>query len=239
MNQFLATPLRAPLLAEVEAHLDKMKQSKTSFSRTIDGVLVEWQAAGTQGNLFATFNGTRVRYETKVVDGFKARFAAYTDAECTKRKEEGLSVVVHTHEAADPLVQRAIKTPGANVRQIGFEAPLPPLLPAGGGTAGHKGLDDYMDDELRALRVEVDTKLREREVANACDRALEEGRRGLKRDRDALDARETAFAKEQMAFAEELAKEKAEFLKEKAEVNRRTQAFQSLVGVLSLPVGPS
>lgn len=231
---------RKQLYEEVVDHLDAMKRSNTSVSRTIDDVAIQWEPSVKRGkNWTVTFPGKEKpeRMGKKALaESFRERVQAYTEDECAKRINKGLTIVVESPEAADPLMQRLLKTAGANVLQTGFRAPLPPL-PAGDG--GNKGLDEHTDDELRALRTEVDSKIREREVKNAVDRALEEERRGLKRDRDSLDASAEAFAKEKLEHAEAFAKEQADFAENKRQVDDRMQAIQSAVSVYMTPVGRS
>ena len=231
---------RKQLYEEVVDHLDAMKRSNTSVSRTIDDVAIQWEPSVKRGkNWTVTFPGKEKpeRMGKKALaESFRERVQAYTEDEFAKRINKGLTIVVESPEAADPLMQRLLKTAGANVLQTGFRAPLPPL-PAGDG--GNKGLDEHTDDELRALRTKVDSKIREREVKNAVDRALEEGRRGLKRDRDSLDASAEAFAKEKLEHAEAFAKEQADFAERKRQVDDSMQAVQSAVSVFMTPVGRS
>ena len=220
--------LIADVLKEYEAHMISLKrQSGCSVGRVVDGIKIWYVPAKHQGGeWFALLPcGRKVQGKRAIMEAIKVRVLHYNDQEIAERLQFGLNVVVGEIEAADPVVQRALRSEGTNVQQEDHFVTLPVIATSDGG----KVFANMNDAELKAIVVQGQAELSEREVkkrvANVIDESrdllrLEEAR--VARMKDVADAREAlleqgeaklaqqkaALEKERMACAAEFAEKR-------------------------------
>ena len=188
--------LIATVLKEYEEHLVSLKrQSGCSVGRVIDGVKIWYVPAKHQGGeWFALLPcGRKVQGKRVIMDAIKVRALHFTDQEIAERLQFGLNVVVGEIEAADPIVQRALRAEGTNVQQEEHYVTLPVIATPESG----KAFADMNDAELKAVLVQGQAELNEREIKKRAGRVIDESRELLRleearvaRMKDEADVRE-------------------------------------------------
>ncbi len=210
--------LIADVLKEYEEHMISLKrQSGCSVGRVVDGIKIWYVPAKHQGGeWFALLPcGRKVQGKRAIMEAIKVRVLHFNDQEVAERLQFGLNVVVGEIEATDPVVRRALRIEGTNVQQEDHFVTLPVIATPEGG----KAFANMNDAELKAIVVQGQAELNEREVkkrtANVIDESrdllrLEEAR--VTRMKDEADAREALLEQGEA----KLAQEKAALEKERA-----------------------
>ena len=132
----------------------------------------------------------------------------FNDEQIAERLQFGLNVVVGEIEAADPIVQRALRAEGSNVQQEEHYVTLPIIATPEGG----KAFANMNDAELRAIVVQGQAELNEREIRKRTVNVFDESRDLLRLEearvaqmRDEADAREALLEQGEAKLAQEKA----------------------------------
>lgn len=203
--------LIADVLKEFEGHLTSLKrQSGCSVGRVIDGIRVWYVPAKHQGGeWFALLPcGRKVQGRRAIMEAIKMRALHFNDEQIAERLQFGLNVVVGEIEAADPIVQRALRAEGSNVQQEEHYVTLPIIATPEGG----KAFANMNDAELRAIVVQGQAELNEREIRKRTVNVIDESRDLLRLEearvaqmRDEADAREALLEQGEAKLAQEMA----------------------------------
>jgi len=203
--------LIADVLKEYEEHMTSLKrQSACSVGRVIDGIKIWYVPAKHQGGeWFALLPcGRKVQGKRGIMEAIKVRAVHFNDQEIAERIQFGLNVVVGEIEAADPIVQRALRVEGTNVQQEEHFVTLPIIATPEGG----KAFANMNDAELKAIVVQGQAELNEREIRKRTAKVIDESRDLLRleeahvaRMKDEADARETLLEQGEAKLAQEKA----------------------------------
>jgi hypothetical protein len=203
--------LIADVLKEYEEHMISLKrQSGCSVGRVVDGVKIWYVPAKHQGGeWFALLPcGRKVQGKRAIMEAIKVRAVHFNDQEISERLQFGLNVVVGEIEATDPVVRRALRIEGTNVQQEDHFVTLPVIATPEGG----KAFANMNDAELKAIVVQGQAELNEREIKKRTANVIDESRDLLRleeehvaRMKDEADAREALLEQGEAKLAQEKA----------------------------------
>ena len=201
--------LIADVLKEYEEHMTSLKrQSGCSVGRVIDGIKIWYVPAKHQGGeWFALLPcGRKVQGKRAIMEAIKVRVVHFNDQEIAERLQFGLNVVVGEIEAVDPIVQRALRIEGSNVQQEDHFVTLPVIATPEGG----KAFANMNDAELKAVVVQGQAELNEREIKKRTANVIDESRDLLRleeahvaRMKEEADAREALLEQGEARLAQE------------------------------------
>ncbi len=171
------------IVQEYEDTLTAMMRSSKPLTRTLDNVKITWAPNQYSGKLQAFFpNGQKPLGKGAVMDGVRDRVAHFNEHDMRLRMQFGLHTVVGDLEASDPVIKRGLAIAGTNLQREEHFATISLIATPQGG----KAFADMDDAELKAVLVQAQEEVNEREVKKRAAVVVDETRKRLKLEEDRL-----------------------------------------------------